>query len=77
MHHHQDYDLEAYLENLKHHLSHCEVEEAEWPYYLTANMAGKYLLMQRLMVDPEYDYPTLKSRLLEAASFTKRDAGTK
>ena len=41
-------------------------------------MAGKYLeLEQGLTVDPEDDYPTLKSRLLEAASFTKRDAGTK
>ena len=71
-------DLEAYLENMEHHLTHCKVEEAEWPLFLTANMSGKYLeLVQGLTIDPEEDYATLKGRLFEAAGFTKRDAGAK
>ena len=71
-------DLEAYLENMEHHLTHCKVKEAEWPLFLTANMSGKYLeLVQGLTIDPEEDYATLKGRLLEASGFTKRDAGAK
>ena len=70
--------LEVYLDGLEHHLQLCQVEEAEWPMYLTANMTGRYAeLVQGLTIDPDEPYTKVRGRLLEAACFTTRDAGLK
>ena len=58
-------DLEVYLDGLEHHLQHCQVEEAEWPMYLTANMTGHYAeLVQGLTMDPDEPYTKVRDRLL-------------
>ena len=50
----QDEDLEVYLDGLEHHLQQCQVEEEEWPLYLTANMTGRFAeLVQGLTIDPD------------------------
>jgi len=69
-------DLEAYLEHTEHHLQHCEVEQEEWQFYLTSNLTGRHLeLVQGLTVADDDGCATVKARLLEAAGYTRRDAG--
>ena len=71
-------DLETYLTGMEHTLQLCQVEEAEWVFYLTVNLSGHYAtLMHGLTIDEDNGYETVNGRLLEVAGFTTTDAGSK
>ena len=71
-------DLETYITGMEHMLQQCQVEEAEWVFYLTVNLSGRYAtLVHGLTIDEDDGYETVKGRLLEAAGFMTTDVGSK